>query len=291
MVSRHGQWSSVASPAALHNAAHDNSMLAVEFAQLSDPGLIRDHNEDFLGYVLPADPDQVRDRGWLFVLADGVGGHDRGEVASQLAVETLIAGFTKALPGDSLFSVLQKLIQQANVSVYEAGMSSGPSGRSMATTVVSCALRYDRAVVAHVGDSRCYLIRQGTATALTRDHTVPNEQLRMGMITTREAASAQTSNILSRSVGSGMFVNAETVEHQVFAGDVFLLCSDGLHNSVQSEDIARTVRQQTNLEEAAAELVALAKQRDGHDNISVQLIRVRDVERVGMYRGRHYKLR
>ncbi len=266
-------------------------MLAVEFAQLSDPGLIRDHNEDFLGYVLPANPDQVRDRGWLFALADGVGGHDRGEVASRLAVEALVAGFPKTLAGEPLTGVLPKLIQQANLSVYEAGMNGGPSGRSMATTVVTCALRYDRAVVAHVGDSRCYLIRQGRTTSLTRDHTVPNEQLRMGLISSREAAVAQTSNVLSRSVGSGMFVNVETAEHQVFAGDVFLLCSDGLHNSVQPEDIARAVRNAARLEEAAAELVALAKQRDGHDNISVQLIRVLDVERVGMYRGRHYKLR
>ncbi|MDQ2776237.1 MAG: protein phosphatase 2C domain-containing protein [Acidobacteriota bacterium] len=266
-------------------------MLAVEFAQLSDPGLIRDHNEDFLGYVLPADPDQMRDRGWLFALADGVGGHDHGEVASRLTVETLLAGFPKMPLGESLSGVLQKLIQQANVSVYEVGMGGGSGGRSMATTVVTCALRHDRAVVAHVGDSRCYLIRQGRTTALTRDHTVPNEQLRMGLISSREAAVAQTSNVLSRSVGGGMFVNAETAEHQVFAGDVLLLCSDGLHNSVQPEDINGAVRDSVNLDNAAEELVSLAKRRDGHDNISVQLIRVRDVERVGMYRGRHYKLR
>ena len=291
MTNRHAASASYLSTAAVHGAAHDNSMLELEFAELSDVGLVRDHNEDFLGHVLPSNPEQIRDRGWLFVLADGVGGHDCGEVASRLAVETLTAGFPKTTPGDPMSGLLQKLIQRANLRVYERGMDTGPGGRSMATTIVACAFRFDRAVVAHVGDSRCYLVRQGYATSLTRDHTIPNEQLRMGLISTREAAASQTSNVLSRSVGSGMIVNVETGEHQIFGGDVFLLCSDGLHNSVQPDDIARIAREGSNLREAAAELIALAKQRDGGDNISVQLIRVRGVERVGMYRGRHYKLR
>ena len=170
-------------------------------------------------------------------------------------------------------------------------MSTGPGGCTMATTVVACALRYDRAVIAHVGDSRCYLIREGYATPLTRDHTVPNEQLRMGLISAREASAAQTTHVLSRSVGAGMFVNVEVSEHQIYAGDVLLLCSDGLHNSVGADDIRVIVRDTGDLHESAADLVRLAKERDGADNISVQLLRVREVERVGMYRGRQYKLR
>lgn len=266
-------------------------MLDVEFAQLSDVGLVRDHNEDYLGHSTPGTAIHGGDRGWLFVLADGVGGHDRGEVASRLAVETVLNTFQQAKAGESLTAVLPRAIERANLQVYETAMSTGPGGSSMATTIVACGLRHDRAVIAHVGDSRCYLLRQGKVALVTRDHTMAAEQLRMGLITAREASSSQTSHVLSRSVGSGMFVNVESGEQQIFAGDALLLCSDGLHNSVSMEDCANIVKPDSGLEVAAQRLIGLAKERDGRDNISVQLIRIKEVEAVGMYRGRHYKLR
>lgn len=266
-------------------------MLDVEFAQLSDPGSVRTDNEDFIGYVAAESSQQARDHGWLFVLADGVGGHDRGEVASRLAVETVTDEFRKARPSEPPSTILPRCVERANLRIYEAAMSTGPGGSNMATTVVACCLRYDRALIAHVGDSRCYLVRQGFATSITKDHTFAAEQLRMGLISAREAVAAQTSHILSRSLGGGMFVNVECCEQQLFPGDVLLLCSDGLHNSVGNDDIAAVVKADHDLKESARGLVALAKQRDGGDNISIQLIRVRGVEQVGMYRGRHYKLR
>jgi PPM family protein phosphatase len=264
-------------------------MLNVEFAQLSDPGLARDHNEDYLGYMVPKSPEQARSHGWLFALADGVGGQARGEVASRVAVECMISGFL-ASPREPLTTVVPRLVQAANTKVFETGLATGPGGCSMATTVVACALRYDRAIVAHVGDSRCYLVRQGYAVPITRDHTFSNEQLRLGLVSAREAGRSRISNVLSRALGSDMFVSVESSEHQVFKDDVLLLCSDGLYRSVSAEDIARIAGHGMVLELAARELVDLANQRDGSDNISVQLIRVQGVERVGMYRGRHYKL-
>ncbi len=267
------------------------SMLDIQFAQLSDSGLVRGHNEDSLGFVLPDGPEEARERGWLFVLADGVGGQDRGEVASEMTVAALASGFRLARPGEPLSAILPKLIEKANLAVYEAAMAAAPGGSSMATTVVACGLRYDRALIAHVGDSRCYLVRRGRATALTKDHTVPAEQLRMGLITAQDAAKAGTSNLLSRSVGSGLFVNVDVDEQQVYANDVLVICSDGLHNSVHEADLAEALHNGTDLDDAAKALVNLAKQRDGRDNISIQLIRVNHVERVGMYRGRQYKIR
>ncbi len=265
-------------------------MLDVEFAQLSDPGLLRDNNEDYLGCVLPRSPEEARTHGWLFALADGVGGQQRGEVASNLAVEELLAGFRKAIPGEPYTGLLPRLIQAANVQVFETGLTSGPAGASMATTVVACALRYDRAIISHVGDSRCYLIRRQNAIPLTRDHTLSNEQQRLGLLTSREAAASETSHVLSRALGNEMFTSAETAEHQIFPGDVLLLCSDGLHHSVSPPDIVDIAGNGSDLESAARKLVTIAKERDGSDNISVQLVRVREVERVGMYRGRHYKI-
>lgn len=265
-------------------------MLDLEFAQVSDPGRVREHNEDYLGHVLPQTPDEARRRGWLFALADGVGGQDRGEVASTTAIESVVSGFRKASGGEPLTSLLSRLVQAANTRVFEAGLSTGPGGSSMATTIVTCALRFDRAIVAHVGDSRCYLVRSGKAVALTRDHTVSSEQLRLGLISPRESADANTSHLLSRALGNDMFISVETNEHHLNAGDVLVLCSDGLHNSISTTDIVQTAGSSSDLNAAASGLVALANQRDGSDNISVQIIRIRDVERVGMYRGRHYKL-
>src|SRR5450759_5120974 len=131
-------------------------MLDLEFAQATDCGRVRDHNEDYLGYVLPEVPEQEQTHGWLFALADGVGGQEKGEVASSTAVETLLAGFRRAGRGEQLRSLLPRLVQVANEKVFEAGLASTPGGTRMATTLVACALRFDRAVVSHVGDSRCY---------------------------------------------------------------------------------------------------------------------------------------
>ena len=160
----------------------------------------------------------------------------------------------------------------------------------MSTTIVACAMRFDRVVVSHVGDSRCYLIRDLRATQLTADHTVTGEQMRLGILSRREAQSASTKHLLSRSLGANLFVSVDTSEHGLVRGDVLLQCSDGLHNSVTETDLVAAAQGHSKLDEAATELVALANERDGSDNISVQLIRIRAVERVGMYRGRPYRL-
>jgi PPM family protein phosphatase len=270
-------------------AAHrnfDDSMLEIDFAELSDVGRVREGNEDYLGHVAPETAEHARSHGWLFVVADGVGGHEKGEVASRTAVEAVLEGFRKASRGEPLSSLLQNLVRKANTSVLEAGMNSG-----MATTVVACGLRYDRAVIAHVGDSRCYLIRQRTATVLTRDHTIANEHARLGLLSSEEMAEAETRHILSRSLGTELTVSVEVNDHQVLPGDVLLLCSDGLHGALTQDDIARVASETPDVELVARRLVALANEKDGSDNVTAQVVRVQNVERVGMYRGRPYKLR
>jgi PPM family protein phosphatase len=269
----------------------DNTAMDVEFAHLSDPGKVRGHNEDFLGFAVPETPEGARQRGWMFAVADGVGGQEFGEVASRTAVETMIAGFGAATAGEAHSGLLARLVQTANIKVYETGRAGGPGGVAMATTMVACALRYDKAVIAHVGDSRCYLIRRGHAMALTRDHTVVNDQVRLGVMSAKEAVKAETRHILSRSLGNDLFVNVDVSEHQVMAGDVLLLCSDGLHGAVSPQEIAGAAGHGQDLNAAARALVDLANDHDGGDNVSILLIRIRNVERVGMYRGRPYKLR
>lgn len=265
-------------------------MLDVEFTQLSDPGRTREHNEDYLGYVLPYTPAQLHSHGCVFVLADGVGGQQKGEVAAQLAVETVLTGFSAAKSGDVHKTLLSRLIQKANLQVYEQGQSS-PASAGMATTIVACALRTDRAVIAHAGDSRCYLVREGRIRQITRDHTIAAEQVRLGILSADQASESSNRHLLSRSVGNDMVLNVEIDEVQLQKGDLLLQCSDGLHGSVMSDDIAAVITRLDSLTAAAKRLVAIANERDGTDNISVQLIRIHDVERTGMYRGRPYNLR
>jgi len=265
-------------------------MLDVEFTQLSDPGTKREHNEDYLGYLLPYTPEQLRSHGCVFVLADGVGGQQKGEVASQLAIETVLDGFSRAKSGEPHKALLTRVIQAANLQVYEQG-SASPAKAGMATTIVACALRADRAVIAHVGDSRCYLIGEGHAKIITRDHTIPAEQVRLGVLSAAEAVESPNRHLLSRSVGNDMVVNVEIDEVQVQKEDLLLQCSDGLHGPVPPEDMVAVIGRAGSLSIAVERLVELAKQRDGSDNISIQLIRVHDVERTGMYRGRPYNLR
>jgi PPM family protein phosphatase len=266
-------------------------MLDVDFSEQTDVGKMRQTNQDSHGHVAPANPSQARSQGWLFVLADGVGGHERGDVASRLAVDCLLEGFRQCRAGEPHATLLQLLAEKANLRVYEAGRTSAPGGARMATTMVACALRHDQAVIAHVGDSRCYLIRHGHSIQLTRDHTVANEHLRLGLISARESTESPNRHLLVRSLGNDLFVKVDVQHTRVIPDDVLLLCCDGLHGAVEGREMARLVTQHRDLDVAARKLVTLANERDGTDNISVQAIRVRSVERVGTYRGRPYKLR
>ena len=261
--------------------------MKVAVGSCTNPGRVRPTNQDSLGDF--DSPDGGPDKGRLLVLADGMGGEAGGEIASRLAVDVVGKMYFKC-PSTEPAAALELSMMAANQAIHAQATASAELHR-MGTTCTALVLQGSRAWVAHVGDSRCYLLRHGRAAPLTRDHTLAAEQLRMGLITSREANSAQTSHVLSRSVGAGLFVNVDTTEQQIFANDILLLCSDGLHNSVGSDDIVRLVSPDRPLADSAAALVTLAKERDGGDNISVQLIRIREVERVGMYRGRHYKVR
>jgi serine/threonine protein phosphatase PrpC len=265
-------------------------MLDLEFAELSDPGLVRDHNEDALGHVLPDGPAQVQSQGWFFAMADGMGGHQYGEVAAQLAIKTAVEGFRKIPKGVMHVSLLPRLVQEANAAVHDAGVAMAGRGPRMGTTFVACALRFDSAVVSHVGDSRCYLFRNGVGTQLTRDHTMADEQVRLGILSKEEAAAGEGRHVLTRSLGSELFVAADTITVNIIPGDLLLLCTDGLHGYVSDAVIQQTVQRYSDLGRAAAALVAAANAAGGQDNVSVTLIRVKGVERMGLYRGRPYRL-
>jgi len=265
-------------------------MLDVQFGQASDFGKVRTNNEDALGSFIPASRQQARSHGFLGVVADGVGGMDLGEVASSTAVSVITDEFAKAQSGSMMIGLLPRIIQRANSAVHDNSLSPRHNGAKMATTVVACALRYDQAVVSHVGDSRCYLVRNGKARQVTQDHTLVNEQRKMGLISADEMAASDSRHVLIRSLGPEMFVAPDTNALTVQPGDVFVLCTDGLHDEMKEDEIASIASQKKDASLIARELVARAVEIDGGDNTTALVLRVRSVEQVGMYRGRPYRL-
>ena len=272
------------------DAQGTESMLDVQFGQASDFGKIRTNNEDAMASFIPASRKQARSHGFLFAVADGVGGMDFGEVASATAVKVLTEEFPKAPSGTMLATLMPRLIEQANSAVHDCTLMPQYGGKRMASTLVACALRHDQAVVSHVGDSRCYLIRNGVARQVTQDHTWVNEQRKLGLLSAQEAAESDSRHVILRSLGPEMFVSPDTTTLTLLAGDVLVLCTDGVHDELSEREMAAIASQKKDIQEIASELVARAVENDGNDNTTAQVIRVRSVEQVGMYRGRPYRL-
>ncbi|HEY4047706.1 MAG TPA: protein phosphatase 2C domain-containing protein [Acidobacteriaceae bacterium] len=265
-------------------------MLDIIFGQASDAGKVRSNNEDSMGSFVPKSRQEARSLGWLFVVADGVGGMDLGEVASAKAVSVMVKGFSEAQASTSLMSLLPRLIQHANAAVHDEGLRPERRGKRMATTVVSCALRHDQAVISNVGDSRCYHVRDGQAVAVSRDHTWVNEQRKLGLVSVAEAANSEAKHVLTRSLGPELFVTADTTSVTLRPRDLLVLCSDGLYGAITDREIARIATQAKDIEGIAQELVNYSVARDGTDNATAQVIYVRGVEAMAMYRGRPYPL-
>ena len=232
----------------------------LEMAQHSITGRVRPNNEDYIGW---AESKGKAGRRWLFALADGVGGAADGEVAARAAVEYLLQQFVApAAPGgeEAPRARLGRLVREANHHVFDLGR-----GR-MATTLVACGIWGSEAVIAHAGDSRCYLVRGGQARALTRDHLSRGR----GWRPWRPASPPR----LERALGADLFLTVAVRRLALEPGDVLALTSDGLHASVSAGELAHCLGEGSRLEQAAPTLVALAEERDGSDNISVVLVRV-----------------
>jgi PPM family protein phosphatase len=265
-------------------------MLDVQFGYASDFGKVRTNNEDAVGSYVPASRHQARTHGYLFAVADGVGGLDLGEVASATAISALTEGFAQAQADAMLNSLLPRLIQHANAAVHDCTLAREYRGKKMATTIVACALRYDQAVISHVGDSRCYLVRNGHARQVTQDHTLVHEQQKIGLLSAEDVATSDSRHVLLRALGPELFVSADTTAVSLHPGDTFVLCTDGVHDELSERELATIASQKKPAEDIAREIVIRAVEVDGHDNTTAQVIRVRSIEQVGMYRGRPYRL-
>jgi serine/threonine protein phosphatase PrpC len=233
----------------------------------TDRGLVRANNED--NFVLD-------EKLGLLVVADGMGGHASGETASQLAVNIIRDYFQGAqkLIGDYDASCspasnkLKSAILLANQAVYEAAQSS-PQLKGMGTTIAAVLLTGNKASIAHIGDSRVYLVRSGDIEQLTDDHSVVNEQVRLALITKEEASQSQIKNILTKALGIGPDMEPDLHEMTLFDGDILLLCSDGLHGMVSDETILATVISADDPDTVCDSLVGKALENGGGDNVTV----------------------
>jgi PPM family protein phosphatase len=245
----------------------------------TDVGRRRDHNED----ALLVD-DDLR----LYIVADGMGGHAGGGTASRLAVETIqrsmrdarsrdATPFSGSKPVDEspLPALLRGAVEQACEVIYRTAQRDEELA-GMGTTVTAVTLDGQSAFVAHVGDSRCYLVREGRIWQVSEDHSLVNEQVKAGTISADEAKRSRFKNIITRSVGFEREVQVDLMGVELASGDALVVCCDGLTNLVEDAEILRVV-QEAGVEDAPERLVELANDRGGDDNITVIVIRASEL--------------
>ncbi len=240
---------------------------------MTDPGLTRDNNEDSLAFDEPT---------LTAVLADGMGGYNAGEIASGMATafikSELSRWLTEAGDGAKAREVRRAMeicVDNANRSIFNSANSNAHYA-GMGTTLVVGVFRDDRLVLGHIGDSRCYRLRDGLLNQITKDHSLLQEQMDAGLITPEQAATSSIKNLVTRALGVDESVLLEVNEHAVQAGDLYLMCSDGLSDMINDDAISEIVSGELPLEQRAKQLIDAANERGGRDNISVLMIEVHD---------------
>ena len=263
-----------------------NLTQSLQSASLTDPGRVRDHNEDCI---------ESRPEIGLFVLADGMGGYNAGEVASGMATSLIADGLQEVwrpadvarLGRDEAKALSEKLIREhigrANGAIFTTSQNN-PECAGMGTTLVVCLFFDNFVTVAHIGDSRLYRLRGDVMEQVTRDHSLLQEQLDSGLITPEEAKLSQNKNLVTRALGIDPSVETEIHVHETQPDDIYLLCSDGLSDMMEDEEIRLTMLTlKSNPTLTVQQLVQAANDNGGRDNISAMLIRV--AEPYGVPRG------
>jgi serine/threonine protein phosphatase PrpC len=251
-----------------------SKQLRLDVAQLTDVGRKRPHNEDNMAYVIPKDPQVMARKGALFIVADGMGGHAAGEVASEIAVDTVSKVYYQDDSDDVAVSLLHA-IKRANALIHQrAAENMMRSG--MGTTCVAAVLRGGTAYIANVGDSRAYLVRRGIIKQVSQDHSWVEEQVRAGLLTRDQARSHVQRNVITRCLGTQPEVEIDVFSERLEEGDSFILCSDGLAGPVADEDLGHIVDQYVP-QESVYHLIERANENGGPDNITAVVMRVQEV--------------
>jgi protein phosphatase len=237
-------------------------------------GMIRENNEDKFDYYEPEAPSLLAARGCLYAVSDGVGGAHAGQVASEMTMKNLITYYFDS-PAETVQSALYEAIVATNDKVFSLSqMLVERSG--MGATLTCVAFVEERVIVGQLGDSRAYLLREGTIRQVTYDHSWVEEQVRVGAMTREEAEMSPFRNVITRSIGATPNCNPDLFEEQVRIGDIWVLCSDGLTGYVHDDEILKIAGTYAP-SEAARQFIELANSRGGRDNITVFVLAVRDL--------------
>ena len=237
----------------------------IESGGLSVAGPVREDNQDAICFV---EDGQSVEHGLLYAIADGMGGYAHGSLASRMALETFynsLAGHN----GNSITRSLERGVAAANLKIYQKSQQLD-AGR-IGTTLTAAYVLGDMLYIAHVGDSRAYLIRDGQAHCLTEDHTTVGEMVRSKLISAEKLRTHAQRSILTRSVGLDLFVQADISQHKLKEGDRLMLCSDGVWSVIEDEELAQVITASHSMEAASQNLIDLALHYDTDDNASVVL--------------------
>lgn len=243
-------------------------LLRLDIASRTDRGRKRSINEDAMLSIIPEDPQVLAKKGSLFVVSDGLGGHNKGEVASAFVVSQINDAYYQDEEGDITTS-LRNAIEQANTALCKLIEAEGRTKDSMGTTCIAAVLHENTASIANVGDSRAYILRQGQIKQISEDHSWVAEQIRAGALTEEQARTHEKSNVITRCIGA----RTDLVEVDMFTetlqnDDTLILCTDGLWRSVSNDEICSIV-EQPGTQDSAARLVERANEHGGPDNITV----------------------
>jgi serine/threonine protein phosphatase PrpC len=249
-------------------------LLRLDVAQLTDVGRKREHNEDNMAYVIPKDQTAMMQKGALFIVADGMGGHAAGEVASEIAVDTVSNAYYQD-DNDDVRAALLHAIRRANGAIHQRA-AENMSRSGMGTTCVAAVLRGNVAYIANVGDSRAYIIRKSQIRQISQDHSWVAEQVRAGLLTEEQARIHAQRNVITRSLGTQPEVEIDIFSEVLEEGDILVLCSDGLSGLVNDDDLMRTVEQFVP-QESVYHLVEHANENGGPDNITAIVARVQEL--------------
>jgi len=260
---------------AVKAAAHPRCHAYLAVGGKTDLGQVRENNEDKFDFLEPDDPSVLARKGRVFAVADGMGGHSAGQVASELALKIFIRSFYSDANPDMEAS-LRKAVREANAYVVDVARSvSGRSG--MGATLTAAIIRDDDLYLAQVGDSRCYLLRGGELRQVTEDHSWVAEQVRAGAMTEAEAEQSPFRNVITRSMGGAPDVEPDVLAVKLEVGDRYLLCSDGLSGMAPAEEIAQVLGGGSP-SVAAWNLVDRANEYGGKDNITALVIQVIQID-------------
>jgi protein phosphatase len=236
----------------------------------TDRGRVREQNQDAVR-LAELDSPQVAATGYLAVVADGMGGYQRGEIASSIAVEALFAAFYADPQEDGVAAALRRGFKAANDRIVAQSGGGGDAPEMMGTTMVAAVLLADQLTVANVGDSRAYLLRAEAATQITRDHSLVAEQLASGALSPEQARGSRYRNVVTRALGQGARIEVDVFEISLLPDDRVVLCSDGVHGVVEPDELAELGLRDTP-ERASRALIERAIERESTDNVSAVVL-------------------